>query len=371
MSKKIESLYIHVPFCKHLCNYCDFYKKKPTEIDGFAHYEKLLDDSWNVHQEFILKNNFTIDQLETLYLGGGTPSLWGKRGILFLKEFLKKNNLSFKDDYEFSIEIDPAAISIEELDMWQEIGVNRFSVGLQTWDKEYLKIIDRIHTLEQADKVLTYLKQKDVNYTVDFMLGFPKPIDRERDIIKELSEILKYSPKHISLYILSVNKGYPLYKKLPDDERVSREYLQVSEFLGSQGFDHYEVSNHGLEGFRSQHNQKYWKQKSVAALGPSATGFLNLGDSSIRYKWKTSEASFVEEPLSLEQMNLEKLYTGLRTDWGVNYKELIDKKAWPLIEHWVSQSLAITDGDHLRLMPSGYVVLDNLIDQIFNAESSN
>ena len=104
---------------------------------------------------------------------------------------------------------------------------------------------------------------------------------------------------------------------------------------------------------------------------PSATGFLNLGDSSIRYKWKTNEASFVEESLSLEQMNLEKLYTGLRTDWGVDYKKLIHQNAWPLIEHWVAQALATLDNGQLALTPRGFVVLDNLIDQIFNAENSN
>lgn len=364
MSKKIESLYIHVPFCKHLCNYCDFYKKKPTESDGFAQFEQLLDDSWGKHQNLLAQYDFEISKLKSIYFGGGTPSLWGFRGIRYLENFFVKNELKFSDDYEFTIEIDPATTTKDEILAWKNLGVNRFSVGLQTWDEEYLKIIDRVHTKSEAINLLSVLSQLGVNFTVDFMIGFPIPIKRKRDIVNELTEILSFSPKHISLYILSVAKSYPLFKSLPQDDEVAREYLQVSQFLNQNGFEHYEVSNHARPGFRSRHNQQYWQQFSVAALGPSATGFLKLKNRAIRYKWRNKTANYSIEELNKEAIDLEKLYTNLRTIEGIDIS-LLPKSASHLADEWETKGLGIKSKDRLSLTPSGYVVLDSLMDEIF------
>jgi oxygen-independent coproporphyrinogen III oxidase len=374
MSKQIDSLYIHVPFCKHLCNYCDFYKRKLTSDYNFDHYEALLANSWQVHQNFLNQNGFEIGPLETLYFGGGTPSLWGERGIDYLAQNFIGSKIKFDSNYEFSMEIDPAAVNEKEINLWQDLGVNRFSVGLQSWDEEYLKIMDRIHTKEQAVKTLGTLSDQKLNFTVDFMLGFPAPIKRKRDIIKELEEILSFNPSHISLYILSVGKDYPFYKLLPEDDLVSIEYQLVSSFLREKGFSHYEVSNYAKPGFESNHNKKYWKQESVAALGPSGTGLLKFtDDKAIRYKWTPMKPEFNQELLDEAELKLEKLYTCLRTSDGISINEMIKPSKLnqfnALACKWCDDSLARLNNDKLVLTPSGYVVLDNLVDQLFQIDA--
>lgn len=364
MSKKIESIYLHVPFCKHLCNYCDFYKKSPTQRDGFDQYEALLKESWQVQQKMFDQNNLSFGELETFYMGGGTPSFWSFRGIDFLSKFFSKHNLKFSKEYEFTLEIDPATTTIEELKLWWELGVNRYSIGLQTWDAQYLKVIDRIHTVDQAIPILNYLAENNLNYSVDFMLGFPEPIQKKRNIKNELEEILKFKPSHISLYILSVSSKYPHFKILPQDDVVAKEYLLVNEFLRAHHFDQYEVSNYSKEMRRSKHNIKYWGQESVAAFGPSASGFIKFDQGhALRYKWNNLKPVFTSEKLNLEQIKLEAVYTGLRSYLGVQLSEFT-QEAMPYFEQWESKKLAKVVGNRLFMLPSGYVILDTLIGQV-------
>ena len=368
--KEINSLYIHFPFCQHLCNYCDFYKHKLEDEKQVIEFEEKLIDQINFHKSFLEKKNFEIGELDSVYLGGGTPSLWKLRGPEFIKRhFLKDYRLS--KNCEFTMEIDPDTWSEEEIERWQSIGVNRFSIGSQAYSEKYIKIMDRTHNFEDVEKTIKYFSDRSLNFSVDLMLGLPKASEK-RDVESELSALLAYKPNHFSVYILKTRSNYPLKKFLPDDEDIREEYLKVSSFLKKHGYDHYEVSNFARDGFYSKHNRKYWDYQSVAAIGPNATGLLVGDGDSIRYQWKSVSLGVTEEVLSGSSLIIEKLFLGLRhkNDFDItrifNKSEEI-KELGELLINWkrlnyVEESSELTS---INLTPYGYLMCDSLLDDVF------
>lgn len=362
---QVSSLYLHVPFCKHLCNYCDFYKRKLDPAQNqFEDFHQFLSDSIKRHDELLKSHQFSWSTLDTVYLGGGTPSLWGKEGAIFFQKFLAPIGLT--KDVEFTMEIDPGTWTPEMLRAWQEIGLNRISIGTQTLDPEFLKIMDRVHSLEDSLNFLEVLQKESWNYSLDFLLGIPFSREKKRDIQKELDTLLAYSPKHISLYILNARSKYPHISHMPDDEFIRDEYLFVSDYLRQQGFHHYEVSNFALPGYEARHNQKYWQAKSVAALGPTGTGYLKLSDrQALRYKWKVSEPEVEIEHLSDKELSLEQTYLSLRTSHGW----VPPKGSECLMKSWSQQGYAEIQNERIKLTSLGFLMLDSLMDDLFRWES--
>lgn len=359
---QVSSLYLHVPFCKHLCNYCDFYKRKlepgSSQFEGF---HQFLNDSVARHNALLESNSFTWAPIETIYLGGGTPSLWGAGGALFFEKLLPLR----ANKVEFTMEIDPGTWTKEMLDAWKNIGLNRISIGTQTLDPIFLKIMDRVHSLDDSLVFLKKMKEENWNYSLDFLLGIPYSKEKNRDIKKELDLLLAYSPKHISLYILNARSKYPLTQNIPDDEYIREEYLFVSEYLRSQGFHHYEVSNFSLPGYESKHNQKYWSGESVAAYGPTGTGYLKISsDKALRYKWKVSEANVEIEHLGTSEMELEETYLSLRTSSGWKPPQM-SSKLDKLFMKWEESGLAKFDSGRVTLSSVGFLMLDSLMDDLF------
>ncbi len=355
----VSSLYVHVPFCRHLCNYCDFYKQKfdnpSAQREEFHAY---LQASLERHESILASHHVTWAPLETLYFGGGTPSLWDVAGAEFWRD-----KFPLASQAEVTLEVDPGAWTPEGLKAWESVGVNRYSVGTQSVDAEYLQILDRAHDREETFKLLNHLKGK--NFSVDFLLGAPRG-NRARDIIAELTELLSYGPQHLSLYILQPAAGYKLKTRIPDDEITAREYLAVSEFLRSQGFHHYEVSNFAKPGFESRHNLKYWHGESVAGLGPTATGYLALSPARAhRYKWKPARPEIETETLGIKELELERLYLRLRL--SEPFVELVPEG---LLTSWQRRGLAArTPSGAWRMEPAGWVILDSLIGEVFQAEN--
>lgn len=355
----VSSLYIHVPFCRHLCNYCDFYKTKfdaeSTQIESF---HRFLSGSWEQHQKLLSQNGVEWSSLETVYLGGGTPSLWGNKGA----DFFSSLPLKLREDCEFTMEIDPGTWTPEMINTWKNIGLNRISIGTQTLHPDFLKIMDRSHSLKESHDLLSYCQKNDWNFSLDFLLGLPFSREKKRDILQELNELLQYSPKHISLYILNARSKYPHSQHLPDDEFIREEYLAVSEHLRKRGFLHYEVSNFALPGFESKHNLKYWKSESVAALGPTGTGYFAFhSERATRYKWKVTKAEFEKEELGVEELSLERTYLTLRTSLGW----AIPEKARDQVHQWESLGYANILGDKAYLTALGYLMLDSLMNDLF------
>jgi oxygen-independent coproporphyrinogen-3 oxidase len=276
-----------------------------------------------------------------------------------------QDKLSLGDDCEFTMEVDPGTWKPGMIKSWRDIGLNRISIGTQSLDPVFLKIMDRVHSLEETHELLSYCQREQLNFSLDFLLGIPFSKEKNRDIKNELDQLLQYGPKHISLYILNARSKYPFIDSLPDDEYIREEYLMVSEYLQSKGFKHYEVSNFALPGFESRHNMKYWRGESVAALGPTGTGLLPLSkNSGVRYKWKVSRAEFETEDLGADEMNLEHIYLSLRTSEGWQPKNLTLRHE-KLFQEWVDRELGIFEMGTMRLKPSGFVILDSLMDELF------
>lgn len=360
---QLSSLYLHVPFCKHLCNYCDFYKRKlENPSEQIEEFHQFLGKSYERHEKLLDQYNLKWGQLETIYLGGGTPSLWGTAGADFFQEKFLSQGLA--KNAEFTMEIDPGTWSYDLLESWQKVGLNRISIGTQSLDSTFLRVMDRAHSLEESLYFLEYLRKNHWNFSLDFLLGLPYSNEKKRDIKQELNRLLDFSPKHISLYILNARSKYPHAKALPDDEYVREEYLLVSDYLKSLGFHHYEVSNFALPGFEALHNQRYWQGESVMALGPTGTGYLNIGsDRALRYKWKVSRPEIELEQLTSRELNLEKAYLSLRTSVGWEAPiEMIN-----VIQRWHQQDLAFVTGQEVRLTALGYLMLDSLMDDLFRA----
>ena len=151
MNKQIESLYLHFPFCAHLCNYCDFYKRVAHNTSSdYKAFHQYLEQSFIYHQNLMEEHGYSWSPLKTFYIGGGTPSLWGKEGKIFLENFLHKHQLTLDPQCEFTLEVNPGAWTEESLAAWRALGANRFSLGVQSLSKDMIKYLDRVHSIEQV-----------------------------------------------------------------------------------------------------------------------------------------------------------------------------------------------------------------------------
>lgn len=326
------------------------------------------------NQELFESHSLEMKSLETLYIGGGTPSLWGERGASFLNECFKDYGISLSGEGEFTLEVNPGSWTREGIKEWQNFGINRFSLGIQSLRGDYLKLLDRVHSVEDVFETLEYFKKIQASFSVDFMLGLPWSHEKERNILEELEEILAYGPEHLSLYILTAKGGYPHKEFLPDEVFIESEYLKVAKHLKNQGYSHYEVSNFSKPGKESLHNKRYWQSRSVASLGPSAVGFL--ATEQLRYKWKVTKAEYEEELLSEESFKLEKLYMGLRIDEGIFIKDHFSpreaERLEPLLHNWCKEGFSVfdRDNDHLKLTSHGFLILDGLMQQLFSIQNA-
>ena len=361
----IDSLYLHFPFCTHLCNYCDFFKRVPEKKEfDFLLFEKYLESSMAVQQNLMNEHGYSWAPLKTFYIGGGTPSLWGESGKIFLENFFKKYSLQLDPNCEFTLEVNPGAWTEASLSAWREWGVNRFSLGVQSLNESMIHYLDRVHNIQDVYDTLTYFHKNNLNFSMDFMLGLPFSDVEKRDVIAELEIALKYQPSHFSVYILTVKDNYTHYKELPGEDFIAEEYLKVAEFLKLSGYLHYEVSNFAKPDKESRHNLNYWKSQTVAALGPSATGFL--AEKKLRYKWKIATSDMELEQLTSEQFNLEKLYMALRSSEGIRLSEYVisESKQKELIERWAKLGYLADKSDLIRLSSRGFLFLDSVLDNI-------
>lgn len=366
--KEVKSLYIHFPFCRHLCNYCDFYKHKLISNQQIDEFEHILSKQIDSNEELLGKKGFELKDLKSIYIGGGTPSLWSSRGAKFIKEkVIERFGLS--SDCEFTVEVDPGMWTTEDIKDWRSIGVNRFSVGVQSFDDDYLKILDRAHDKSEVYELISYLKEKDANFSIDLMLGIPTVKDMDRNVIREIDELVKYNPSHFSIYILKCRSNYAHLSKLPQDDSVADEYLKVCEHMKHLGFEQYEVSNFAKKAKESFHNKEYWKYKSVAAIGATATGLLVESDElAFRYKWKASSEGYVAEELKGTSLLIEKLYMQLRAKncFDINILDGDNKNKFEnLVLKWKDNGYVAKRMGSIELSAQGYLMLDSLMDDIF------
>ncbi len=355
----LSSLYVHFPHCRHLCNYCDFFKSVPRTLGDYSEFESYLDLAFDYHQSFLSEQGYEPAALETLYMGGGTPSLWGVKGVgRFLERLEKVGHSLFAPGHEWTMEINPGSHTEEDLKGYFEMGLNRASIGTQSMDGRFIKLLDRVHVKEEALQTLERVAKYTPNFSVDLMLGLPYSEELGRDIEAELTELLSFNPVHLSLYILTVKGNYVHRDHLPSEEWIEAEFLKVSELLQARGFKHYEVSNFAKPGFESAHNRRYWEAKTVGAIGPSATGYL--AEERLRYKWPGMNIKLELEKLSEEEVKLEALYLALRTDKGIARADFDPAQIQGLLDRgWLAGV------EQLRATPRGYLMMDSIMDEIF------
>ncbi len=250
----IEHLYIHIPFCKRRCFYCDFNSSDQKDFlvdDYFKALNKELDE-------------FDFEELSTIYIGGGTPSFVSERYICELLARLPKAK-------ETTIEVNPCTVNSDKIRAYMSAGINRISIGLQTTNDDILKTIGRAHDFKQFINAFEIIKSEGYdNINVDLMFGLPK---QTLDDVKEsIDYLIEAQPQHISCYSLILHEN--IFKDLPSDDDERKMYYYVIQALKDAGYGHYEISNFSKNGYESQHNLAYWNQEEYVGLGAGASSYL-------------------------------------------------------------------------------------------------
>lgn len=316
-----KNVYIHIPFCRGKyrgkCNYC-----------SFISFDKL--DLKSVYLEALRKQiiaEYKGEKLNTLYFGGGTPSL------LTIEEFKNLLDLfNFEDCVEITVEVNPDDINLSYLQGLKKIGINRISIGAQTFNENTLKIIGRRHSSFQIKNAVNCAKNAGfVNVSLDLIYGLPN--QEVKDFENDLHSAIDLDLKHISLYGLKIEDGCYFYKnppqRLPNLDVQADMYLKAIEILKEANFNHYEISNFAKMGFESQHNLNYWNANTYYGFGCAASGYID----DVRYTNEIELEEYIESPFSkiskqrlTDQLKLEEtIFLGFRKSEGINIEEINQK----------------------------------------------
>ena len=377
--KKI-GVYIHIPFCKQKCYYCDFisYANKEQYFDKYV--QALI-----AEMSSFLDNNDV--EIETIYIGGGTPSIIDAKYIEKVMAKLQEKDALITAK-EITIEVNPGTVTEEKLKTYKKIGINRLSIGLQSTDNNILKTIGRIHSYE--DFLNTYKLARNQgfgNINVDLMIGLPN--QKISDIKNSLEKITELKPEHISVYSLIVEENTPIEKmlnigklELPDEELERNMYWYVKNVLELNGYKHYEISNFAKEGYESKHNLDCWNQKEYIGFGVAAHSYIDdvrFGNTgSIEEYWKNCENGEFEKNRIIDEVEKdvfsreqEFMLIGLRKIDGVFIQDFKNKFGDnPIfifkdeLSKLVDEGLVVVDFDSIRLTNKG-LDLANLVWEEF------
>lgn len=362
-------LYLHFPFCRHRCSYCDFFSSVDYDDRTFQNFADGLLAEIDREAE-ALEPQFGWGAVTSIFWGGGTPSLFPPSVLAQVARRLRDRFL-ISPNVEFTTEANPETVTPEKAETWREMGINRVSLGVQsTWQK-YLDLLDRRVSLESIPRAVDYLRQAGfTNFSCDLIFGIPGQTATEID--RDLDFICGLEPRHVSSYNLTLKPGHPLYRQLPDDDTSAALYEQVIESLARRGYPQYEISNFAQPGFESRHNLLYWSGGDFLGLGPSASSRFfrdkrfyhrkNVSDLKAYYDRKTVGAF---EPITEKQTVLEGLFLELRKNEGIvlrdfesRYGYAVDKaKKFLLFER---EGLLAVDQGKLRLTARGRMLADSV-----------
>ncbi len=322
----MAGIYIHIPFCKQKCHYCDFH---------FSTSLKLKEDLLVcLLREIELQKEYLDEVVETIYFGGGTPSYLEFEE---LKQILDKIRETFtiSDDAEITLEGNPDDLSKEKIEELVQLGVKRLSIGIQSFRNEDLEWMNRAHNQQQAEECVRNAQELGIdNITIDLIYGLPELSNEQW--MQNIQKALALNVPHISAYNLTVEEGTALHhfvktgKSRPvSDEKGAQQFEMLNKELKANGYIQYEISNYGKEGYFSQHNTSYWLGKKYLGLGPSAHSFNGVSRqwniaNNRRYidQIKEGQLPFEVEELSLDDRYNEYILTGLRTIWGCNFEHI-------------------------------------------------
>lgn len=377
MRRKQIGLYIHIPFCKQKCSYCDFcsYANKESFIKRYIQcvLKEIIEVGNNNKIDFE-NGKDDLFLVKTIYIGGGTPSLIDSKYIVQIIEDIKLN-FEIDEKAEITIEVNPGTVTLEKLEDYKRAGINRLSIGLQSTHGHLLKEIGRIHTYLDFLDTFRFAREAGFeNINVDLMIGIPnQTLEEVKDSIEE---IVSMEPEHISVYSLILEENTPLFKKveegleLPNEDLERKMYWAVKQTLEQNNYIHYEISNFAKKGYESKHNLDCWNQKEYIGFGIAAHSYTN----GIRYsnienieqyiknydEDKTEENLVFHEKQDMEAMQKEYMLLGLRKIDGVSIQEFkIKFVANPVflyhseLEKLVNEELLEIDGDQIKLTNKG------------------
>ena len=317
MDTSVKSCYIHIPFCSHICSYCDFCK---------LFYDEKIVNHYLLALEKEIEKNYRGEVLETIYLGGGTPSSLTLRQLEKLFSIIEKLNRSA--NCEFTIECNVENITKDKLALFHRYGINRISLGVESFQDDLLKELSRPYTRQDIIDVVSSIRSFGFsNLNIDLMYALPN--ETLDDLQKDLEEALSLNVDHISTYSLMIEEHTSLYlqKVQPIDEELDEAmYNRLSQLLEKNGFIHYEISNFAKENKESRHNLTYWQNERYYGFGLGASGFLE----DVRYTNTRSINQYLlgkflgfSEKLSTQTMRENEIILGLRTKWGINKQKFI------------------------------------------------
>jgi oxygen-independent coproporphyrinogen-3 oxidase len=357
-------LYVHVPFCARRCSYCDF-------SIAVRHDVPVSDYVDGVRRELELRLTAEplASTLDTVYLGGGTPSRLGGAGVAEVLSVISAH-ARWGASAEITIEANPDDVTAERARAWSDAGVNRVSLGAQTFDETALRWMRRTHDADQIGRAVTLLRDAGIpSLSIDLIFALPPSVPRSWD--SDLERALALRPDHLSVYGLSVEPHTPLgrWRERGDvtespDTAYEREFLLAHSMLEGAGYEHYEVSNYALPGARARHNSSYWRHVPYAAIGPAAHRFdgarrnWNVAPYS---EWLRRVRAGIDpteggETLAAEELESERSYIGLRTTDGL----VVSGDAERRTSRWCDAGWATIAGGRLRLTALGWLRLDAL-----------
>lgn len=371
----MAGIYIHIPFCKTRCTYCDFYTgTNETQIDAFV---DALCTEVRIRKEEIR------EPIKTIYFGGGTPSRLRQEHFEMIFDALQ-GHFSIEPTAEITVETNPDDLSETYVEMLSQLPVNRLSMGIQSFDDEELKFLSRRHSAQDAIDAVKRCQQHGFeNISIDLMYGLPR--QTEEIWQKNLERAISLDVQHISSYHLIYEEKTRMYRLLqtgritPVEEEVSTSmFTMLIDRLTSHGYIHYEISAFGKKGYFSQHNSSYWKNEKYLGLGPAAHSFdgdnRSFNVAPLTRYIKGVESGFLNretEHLSLTEKYNEAVLTGLRTMWGLDLTELTTRfgdqfyrYCMQNAEKYLDRNLLKTEDGKLKLTRNGIFISDGIMSDL-------
>ncbi len=372
----MAGVYIHIPFCRQSCHYCNFH---------FSTNLKLKDQFVSsLIKEIDLRRFYLQEPISTIYFGGGTPSILPSVQI---EEIIFKIKSSFgvDEDAELTLEANPDDIHADKLQEWKGIGINRLSIGVQSFFEEDLKWMNRAHNAQQAKDCLTLVKSAGFdNFTIDLIYGTSTLSDENWK--KNVSIAIDLKVPHLSCYALTVEPKTALAKLIDkkiltdvNPETQAHHFELLMDWMASAGYDHYEISNFAIPGFRSKHNSSYWQSKNYLGLGPSAHSFnghsrqWNVSNNALYIQsLQNNVVPFEEEILTTAQQMNEYLMTSLRTMEGISlgilqnhFGETAVKQILQMAQSHIARNNLVEDHAFLKTTTKGKLLADGIASDLF------
>ena len=359
--KNSLGIYIHIPFCVQKCHYCDFCSSPAGEDVKKRYVSALTKNIESVSEHFLDKI------VDSIFFGGGTPTCLPPEDLIRILSAVR-NNYKVADDAEISLECNPATADLSDFKLLTQYGFNRLSMGLQSAHNEELKALGRIHTFEDFEK--TYFDAREagfLNINLDLMYGIP--FQTEESFYETLENVIAHSPEHISAYALKIEPGTLFFKNkallsLPDEDGEYNMYRIAVDTLAKNGYGHYEISNYAKEGFKSQHNLKYWNCDDYIGFGVSAHSCVGRD----RYAATTSIKQYTDcilnnvsndyfnktEALSIEEFSEEYIMMRMRLGDGLSLSDYKRKFSFELPSKYKERMIPFLNSGHIIYNSDAY-----------------